>query len=91
MRKSDPAHDIIKVFSIWKPSISDIMSILAALSAKRLKSRTGKFWSYGVIKAIVKRIDSGAIVLRSRKLVLSEDFLKGIASQTKSSTIKKER
>jgi hypothetical protein len=183
MRKSDPAHDIIKVFSIWKPSIyelaaplyqkglsiteianetglkrtaiwealknkrderhpkdpvfyerwrkghkrtgakppygfcflqgevvhhpneyptlllihnlwmkgSDINSVLAALSAKRLKSRTGKDWSYGVIKAIVKRIDSGAIVLHSRKLILSEDFLKGMSRQAKSSTKKAKR
>jgi len=59
------------------------MSILAALSERGLRSRTGKDWSYGVIKAIVRRIDSGAIVLRSGKLVLSEDFLKGMSSPPK--------
>lgn len=67
------------------------MSILAALSDRGLKSRTGKEWSYGVIKAIVKRIDSDAIVLRSGKLVLSEDFLRGMSSQSNSSIKKKKR
>lgn len=67
------------------------MSILAALSDKSLKSRTGREWSYGVIKAIVKRIDSGAIVLRAGKLVLSEAFLEGMSSQSNTSTKKKKR
>lgn len=62
---------------------SEIMSILASLNAKNLKSRTGREWSYGVIKAIGKRFDSGVIVPRSGKLVLSEDFLKGIALSPK--------
>lgn len=65
------------------------MSILAALSERSLKSRTGKDWSYGVIRMIVRRIDSSAIVLRSGKLVLSEDFLKGMSSPPKA--IKKTR
>ncbi|QDK47380.1 hypothetical protein DOM22_05460 [Bdellovibrio sp. ZAP7] len=81
---------LLLIHNLWTRG-SDIMSILAALSVKRLKSRTGRDWSYGVIKAIIKRIDAGAIVLRSRKLVLSEDFLKGMSSQQNSSTKKKKR
>lgn len=57
------------------------MSIVAVLSAKRLKFRTGRDWSYGVIKAIVKRIDTGAVVFCSRELVLSEGFLRACLLQ----------
>ena len=81
---------LLLIHILWTKG-SDIMSILAALSSKRLKSRTGRDWSYGVIKAIVKRIDTDAIVLRSNKLVLSEDFLGGMSKPKKSPTKKAKR
>lgn len=62
------------------------MSILGALSEKGVKSRMGKDWSYGVIKAIVQRIDSGAIIHQSGKLQLSEKFLSGMCLQPKSTS-----
>lgn len=67
------------------------MAILKVLEERGLKSRTGRIWSYGVIKAIVNRIDVGAIVLRSGKLVLSEAFLNGMSLQPKASTKNKKR
>lgn len=68
---------LLLIHNLWTRG-SEIISILDALSAKKLKSRTGREWSYGVIKVIVKRFKSGAIVLRSGKLILSDDFLKGM-------------
>lgn len=79
---------LLLIHNLWTRG-SEIMSILGALRTKNLKSRTGREWSYGVIKAIGKRFDSGAIVLRSGKLILSEDFLKGIALSPKKKSKKK--
>ncbi len=79
---------LLLIHNLWTRG-SDIMSILSALSDRGLKSRTGKEWSYGVIKSIGQRIESGAIVLQSGKLMLSESFLKGISSPSKVPTKKR--
>lgn len=79
---------LLLIHSLWTRG-SDIVSILSALGDRGLKSRTGKEWSYGVIKSIAQRIESGAIVLESGKLMLSESFLKGISSSSKASTKKR--
>lgn len=79
---------LLLIHNLWTRG-NDIMSILSALSDRGLKSRTNKEWSYGVIKSIGQRIESGAIVLQSGKLMLSESFLKGISSASKASTKKR--
>lgn len=90
VRDSKEYPTLLLIHGLWTRG-SKIMSILAALSERNLKSRTGREWSYGVIKAIVQRIDSGAIVLRAGKLVLSETFLEGMPLQSNLSTKKKKR
>ena len=79
---------LLLVNNLWTRG-SDIMSILSTLSDRGLKSRTGKEWTYGVIKSIVQRMESGAIVLQSGNLVLSEDFLNGMSPSAKTSTKKR--
>lgn len=61
------------------------MSILAHLKDRGAKSRTGREWSYGIIRTIIERFEAKAIVQKNGKLILSEQFLKGIILQTKSS------
>ncbi len=74
---------LMAIYRLWNSDHS-ITSILARLEAQGSKSRTGKKWSYGVIRVIVERIEAEAIVLQGRKLVLSEQFLKGIVLPKKS-------
>ncbi|AHI06560.1 hypothetical protein BDW_10300 [Bdellovibrio bacteriovorus W] len=68
---------LLLLHKLWNNDESR-MSILNKLEERGLKSRTGKAWSYGVIKSIIKRFEADAIVLRQGKLHLSDDFLKGI-------------
>ncbi|ASD63024.1 hypothetical protein B9G79_05295 [Bdellovibrio bacteriovorus] len=88
MRDPKEYPTLLLIHNLWTRG-SDIMSIFSALSDRGLKSRTGKEWSYGVIKSIGQRIESGAIVLQSGKLALSESFLKGTSSASKVLTKKR--
>ncbi|MGZ3772710.1 MAG: helix-turn-helix domain-containing protein [Pseudobdellovibrionaceae bacterium] len=80
---------LLLIHNLWTRG-SEIMSIVASLSDKKIKSRTGKEWSYGVIKAIGKRFDSGAVAFQGSKLVLSEEFLKGVG-RSKAKQYKKKK
>ncbi|RYZ91109.1 MAG: hypothetical protein EOP06_07165 [Proteobacteria bacterium] len=51
---------LLLIQSLWKRQAS-ISTILDTLSSKKLKSRTGKAWSYNVIKSILRRFDDGTI------------------------------
>ena len=79
---------LLVIYKLWTQGGS-IMSILGALTSKGMKSRTGKDWSYGVIKSIVRRIDSGAIIYQFGKLALSESFLSGMCLQPKNKSNQK--
>lgn len=81
---------LLLIHKLWTTG-SAIMSILQALSDKKLKSRTGRDWSYGVIKSIGKRIDAKDLVMKAGKLGLSEEFLNGALPTKTNSKQRKER
>ena len=54
---------LLLIYKLWNCDEST-MSILKSLEERDLKSRTGKEWSYGVIKSIINRFEADVIVLR---------------------------
>ncbi|MBV2169347.1 MAG: recombinase family protein [Bdellovibrio sp.] len=81
---------LLLIFNLWTKGTS-VTSIVNLLGEKGLRSRTGKEWSYRVVQSITKRIDSKELVMNQRKLWLSEPYLNGIKTNSKSKTLKKER
>ena len=73
---------LLVIYRLWKQG-AERMDILLRLEELGLKSRTGRAWSYGVIRLILERFVSLAIVEVSGKLILSDKFLKGILFPTK--------
>lgn len=51
---------LLLIESLWKQG-TDITSIMKKLEVKKLRSRTGKPWSYNVIKSVIRRYSDGTI------------------------------
>jgi hypothetical protein len=51
---------LLLIESLWKQG-TDITSIMKKLEGKKLRSRTGKPWSYNVIKSVIRRLSDGTI------------------------------
>lgn len=59
--RSPTEYPTLLLIEKLRASGTSVSAIVDRLAAKRIKSRTGKPWSYNVIKAILKRIDDGTI------------------------------
>ncbi|RYZ76685.1 MAG: hypothetical protein EOP05_04320 [Proteobacteria bacterium] len=52
---------LLLIESLSRKQRLSITAIVDALAKKKIKSRTGKPWSYNVIKSVLKRFDDGTI------------------------------
>jgi hypothetical protein len=59
--KSPTEYPTLLLIQSLKKRETSISTILDSLASKKLKSRTGKPWSYNVIKSILRRFDDGTI------------------------------
>ncbi|RYZ77852.1 MAG: hypothetical protein EOP05_00010 [Proteobacteria bacterium] len=59
--KSPTEYPTLLLIQSLKKRGASISTIMDTLASKKLKSRTGKLWSYNVIKSILRRFDDGTI------------------------------
>ncbi|UYL07432.1 recombinase family protein [Bdellovibrio sp. SKB1291214] len=80
---------LLLIFSLWTKGTS-VTSIVNLLGEKGLRSRTGKQWSYRVVQSITERIESKELVMMQSKLWFSDEYLKGISTNSRNKPFKKE-